>query len=70
MIRADQIGPQINELMKSLIQSFIDMHKICSSFHETNYILTKEFLKIIVCSVKLIKILDLLGKYKQLEIHA
>lgn len=70
MMKADQIGPQINALMKSLIQSFIDMHKIYSSPYKTNYILTKEFLKITVCSDKLIKILALLGKYKQLEIHA
>lgn len=69
MMKADQVGPQIIALMKSLIQSFIDMHKIHSSLYETNYILTKEFLKIITCSVKLIKILALLGKYKQLEIH-
>lgn len=60
MMRADTIGPQINDLLRSLIQYFIDMHKIQSNFHATNYILTNEFLKIIVCSVKLIKILAFL----------
>lgn len=69
MMKADQIGPQINEVMKFLIQSFINMHKIYSSLYGSNYILTKEFLKIIVCPVKLI-VFVLLGKYKQLEIHA
>lgn len=44
-MKADQIGPQLNELMKSLIQSIIDVHKIFNS------LLTKKFLKGNVCSV-------------------
>lgn len=35
-MKADQIGPQIIELIKFLIQSFWDMHKIYSSLYGTN----------------------------------